>query len=242
MLLHSGHITAWYSRHDNDILLCTQTSCAKVGSHRKQFPSLCTANFAPVLRRFPLLHKQTLNIKTQKRITNTETQTLTQTRHTTNNTTSHTTNNIANNITGQEQHTHNPTTQAQETPQPCHTRNMDEHEHIHKQSKTDTKQTGATTTPIHKTNTNFTKTHTDNCHLQDLEEQKHTYTHKQNIYKNISRYIQISETPKTCSSGPLRASSTCVSRVTFLFLALFVKENLPTETVTLNNYSEGGER
>ena len=56
MLLHSGHITAWYSRHDSDILLCTQTSWAQVGLHRKQFSSLCTALFAPVLRRFPLLH------------------------------------------------------------------------------------------------------------------------------------------------------------------------------------------
>ena len=55
MLLHSGHITAWYSRRDSDILLCTQTSWAQVGSHRKQFSSLCTAHFAPVLRRFPLL-------------------------------------------------------------------------------------------------------------------------------------------------------------------------------------------
>ena len=56
MLLHSGHITAWYSRHDSDILLFTRTSWAQVGSKRKQFSSLCTAHFAPVLRRFPLLH------------------------------------------------------------------------------------------------------------------------------------------------------------------------------------------
>ena len=56
MLLHSGHITAWYSRHDSDILLCTQTSWAQVGLHRKHFSSLCTAHVAPVLRRFPLLH------------------------------------------------------------------------------------------------------------------------------------------------------------------------------------------
>ena len=56
MQLHSGHITAWYSRHDSDILLCTQTSWAQVGSHRKQFSSLCTAHFAPVLCRLPRLH------------------------------------------------------------------------------------------------------------------------------------------------------------------------------------------
>ena len=56
MLLHSGHITAWYSRHDSDILLCTQTSWAQVGSKRKQFSSLCTAHFAPVLCRLPHLH------------------------------------------------------------------------------------------------------------------------------------------------------------------------------------------
>ena len=56
MLLHSGHITAWHSRHDSDILLCAQTSWAQVGSHRKQFSSLCTAHFAPVLCRFQLLH------------------------------------------------------------------------------------------------------------------------------------------------------------------------------------------
>ena len=30
-----GHITARYSRHDSDILLCTQTSWAQVASHRK---------------------------------------------------------------------------------------------------------------------------------------------------------------------------------------------------------------
>ena len=58
MLLHSGRITAWYGRHDSDILLCTQTSWAQVESHRKQFSSLCTAHFAPVLRRFPTLAKQ----------------------------------------------------------------------------------------------------------------------------------------------------------------------------------------
>ena len=51
-----GDITACCSRHDSDILLFTQTSWAQVGSHRQQFPSLCTAHFAPVLRRFPLLH------------------------------------------------------------------------------------------------------------------------------------------------------------------------------------------
>ena len=56
MLLHSGHITAWYSRHDSDMLLFTQTSWAQVGSNRKQFSSLCTAHFAPVLRRFPLFN------------------------------------------------------------------------------------------------------------------------------------------------------------------------------------------
>ena len=56
MLLHSGHITAWYSRHDSDILLCTQTSWAQVGLHREQFSSLCTAHFAPGWRRFPHLH------------------------------------------------------------------------------------------------------------------------------------------------------------------------------------------
>ena len=48
-------MTAWYSRHDSDILLCTQTSRAQVGLHRKQFSSLCTAHFASVLRRFPVL-------------------------------------------------------------------------------------------------------------------------------------------------------------------------------------------
>ena len=36
-----GHITACDSRLDTGILLCTQTSWAQVGSHRKQFPSLC---------------------------------------------------------------------------------------------------------------------------------------------------------------------------------------------------------
>ena len=51
-----GHITACDSRLDTGILLCTQTSWAQVGSHRKQFPSLCTAHFAPVLCRLPHLH------------------------------------------------------------------------------------------------------------------------------------------------------------------------------------------
>ena len=45
------HITASDSRHDIDIHLCTQTSWAQVESHRKQFSSLCTAQFAPVLSR-----------------------------------------------------------------------------------------------------------------------------------------------------------------------------------------------
>ena len=38
------------------LLLCTQTSWAQVGSHGKQFSSLCTAHLAPVLCRLPRLH------------------------------------------------------------------------------------------------------------------------------------------------------------------------------------------
>ena len=58
--LHSGHIRAWHNRHDSDILLCTETSWAQVGSHRKQVSSLCTAHFAHVLCRLPRLHKITI--------------------------------------------------------------------------------------------------------------------------------------------------------------------------------------
>ena len=46
------------SSHDSDILLCTQTSWAQVGSHGKQFSSLCTAHIAPVLCRLPRLQKR----------------------------------------------------------------------------------------------------------------------------------------------------------------------------------------
>ena len=55
-MLHSGHITAWYSRHDNDILVCTQTSWAQVGLHRKTILIHVHSAFCTVLRRFPLLH------------------------------------------------------------------------------------------------------------------------------------------------------------------------------------------
>ena len=51
-----GHMTAWYSRHDSDVLLCTQTSWAQVGSQRKQISSLCTTHFAPVSHRLPRLY------------------------------------------------------------------------------------------------------------------------------------------------------------------------------------------
>ena len=53
-----GHITVCDSRHDSDILPCTQTSWAQVGSHGKQFSSLCTAHFAPVLCRLPRLQER----------------------------------------------------------------------------------------------------------------------------------------------------------------------------------------
>ena len=61
MLLHSGHITAWYSRRDSDMLLCTFISYTDVLSpsriaEKNNSHPLCTAHFAPVLRRFPLLH------------------------------------------------------------------------------------------------------------------------------------------------------------------------------------------
>ena len=55
MLLHSGLITAWYSRHDSDILLCTQTSWAQVGSKRKQFSSIVHSPLCTRFSSFPTL-------------------------------------------------------------------------------------------------------------------------------------------------------------------------------------------
>ena len=55
MWLHSGHITSWYSKHDSDISLFTQTSWAQVGFKKKKF-SFCTAHFALFLCRLPRLH------------------------------------------------------------------------------------------------------------------------------------------------------------------------------------------
>ena len=54
-LLHSGHITACYSRHDSDVHLVHRRLELK-SDRREQLSSIVHSALAPVLRRFPLLH------------------------------------------------------------------------------------------------------------------------------------------------------------------------------------------
>ena len=56
MLLRSGHIAAWYSGHDSDVHLIHRRLELKSDRRENSSHPLCTAHFAPVFRRFPLLH------------------------------------------------------------------------------------------------------------------------------------------------------------------------------------------